>query len=66
MDMDILKNDYLFETHNMRIATDESGEPWFIAKDILKALGVAWDGARSVGAVPNDCQKKRIILPLKG
>ncbi len=64
--MDILKNDYLFDTHNVRIATDESGEPWFIAKDVLKALGIAWDGARSTDAVPNDCQKTENYPTTKG
>lgn len=28
-----------FEGHNIRIATDEQGEPWFVAKDVAVALG---------------------------
>lgn len=64
--MDILKNNYLFDAHHVRIATDESGEPWFIAKDVLKALGIAWDGARSTDAVPNDCQKTENYPTTKG
>lgn len=28
-----------FEGHNIRIVTDEQGEPWFVAKDIAIALG---------------------------
>ena len=28
-----------FEGHNIRIITDEQGEPWFVAKDVSIALG---------------------------
>ena len=28
-----------FEGHNIRIVTDEQGEPWFVAKDVAVALG---------------------------
>ena len=28
-----------FEGHNIRIITDQQGEPWFVAADIAKALG---------------------------
>lgn len=28
-----------FEGHNIRIITDQQGEPWFVAADIARALG---------------------------
>ena len=28
-----------FEGHNIRIITDQQGEPWFVAKDVSIALG---------------------------
>lgn len=30
-----------FENANIRIVTDESGEPWFVGKDVAEALGYA-------------------------
>ena len=48
MNMDLLKNNYLFEQNEVRIALDENGEPLFCAKDVCKALGIIWKGKQSL------------------
>lgn len=37
-----INNPFLFSEHEVRTATDETGEAWFCAKDVFAALGIAW------------------------
>jgi prophage antirepressor-like protein len=42
-----------FEGANVRVV-DQDGGPWFVAKDVAEALGIRWDGAGTVGHVPEE------------
>lgn len=37
-----LNNAFSFSDHDVRTALDDSGEPWFCAKDVYEALGIVW------------------------
>lgn len=45
-----------FEGQPLRVHLDEAGEPWFVAKDVLKTLGYAGDynPSRALQAVPRE------------
>lgn len=45
-----------FEGHPLRVHLDDAGEPWFVAKDVLKTLGYARDynPSRALQAVPRE------------
>jgi hypothetical protein len=32
--------------------TDEQGEAWWVARDVTEDIGVDWQGAKTVGHVP--------------
>jgi anti-repressor protein len=49
---------------SLRVVKDESGEPWFVAKDICKALGVA-DPHQSLRGFDDD-EKGRFNTPTPG
>ena len=38
---------FSFESRDIRVVSDDSGEPWFVAKDVLTALEYAIDGGVS-------------------
>ena len=42
-----------FEGANVRVI-DRAGEPWFVAKDVADALGMYWNGSKTVGHVPDE------------
>lgn len=42
-----------FEGANVRVV-DRDGDPWFVAKDVAEVLGIRWDGAGTVGHVPDE------------
>jgi prophage antirepressor-like protein len=35
---------FQFEQNEVRTFIDEKGDPWFVAKDVCQALGIAWKG----------------------
>ena len=41
-----IHNPFSFSSHDVRSALDDSGDPWFCAKDVFEALGIAWKGAK--------------------
>lgn len=47
---------FSFESNEIRVVTDESGEPLFVAKDVLQALEYSIDGGLSkyVKHVPDE------------
>ena len=45
---------FMFGESVVRVITDGNGEPWFVAKDVAKALGYQWKGVATIGHVPNE------------
>lgn len=45
---------FAFGDHLVRIVPDENGEPWFVAKDVAKALDYEWNGASRIAHVPEE------------
>jgi prophage antirepressor-like protein len=43
-----------FETNNVRVIMDDNNEPWFVAKDVAKALGYTWNGVSRIAHVPQE------------
>lgn len=41
-----------FENHQVRIIVDSDGRPWFIAKDVCEALGIEWQGSKTLQVIP--------------
>ena len=60
MSIDLLKNNYLFNQNEVRIATDEIGEVLFCVKDVCKALEIQWRG--QVKTLPNTPKKWTSIV----
>jgi prophage antirepressor-like protein len=42
---------FLFDKWRVRVLLIE-GSPWFVAKDVLEAIGYAWNGTRNIEHVP--------------
>jgi|GEM_PF-6403816 len=36
---------FTFESNEIRATQDESGNPWFVAKDVCASLNLTWSGA---------------------
>ena len=53
-----------FEGHNIRIITDQQGEPWFVASDIAKVLDYL--EAKDMTRLLDDDEKGRQIVPTLG
>jgi anti-repressor protein len=49
-----------FEGHNIRIVTDEQGEPWFVASDIAMVLGYAQTNSMNK-LIDEDDKEKRVL-----
>jgi prophage antirepressor-like protein len=49
-----------FEGHNIRIVTDEQGEPWFVASDIAAVLGYAQTNSMNK-LIDEEDKEKRVI-----
>lgn len=45
---------FVFEDHLVRVHLDESGTPWFVAKDVASLLGYQWSGIRTIQHVPEE------------
>ncbi len=45
---------YLFEGNRVRVALDENGNPWFVAKDVALALGYEWNGSSRIAHIPEE------------
>ena len=57
-----------FEGQPLRVHLDEAGEPWFVAKDVLKTLGYAGDynPSRALQAVPGEWKEVQRMHTLGG
>jgi prophage antirepressor-like protein len=53
-----------FESRPIRAVVDEKGAPWFSARDVCTALGIAWSG-RTLDSVPNDWQRVMKLITLR-
>lgn len=53
---------FMFGESVVRVITDESGDPWFVAKDVAKALGYRWNGAVCIAHVPEEWKGVRTVL----
>ena len=42
-----------FNNHNVRVLEQE-GEAWFVARDICEALGITWQGKRTLAILPKE------------
>ena len=51
---------FAFENHQIRVLTDDNGEPLFVAKDVATALGYA-DSAK---AVSTHCKRAKSLISL--
>lgn len=40
--LQVINNPFSYSEHDIRAALDETGNPWFCAKDIYGALGIVW------------------------
>ena len=45
---------FMFGENVVRVISDGSGEPWFVAKDVALALGYVWKRAATIGHVPDE------------
>lgn len=45
---------FAFGDNLVRVLRDESGEPWFVAKDVARALGYQWNGQKNIQHVPEE------------
>ncbi len=51
----------------VRVIRDENtGEPWFVAKDVAEALGYAWNGTACIAHIPDQWRKVRSALTSRG
>lgn len=45
---------FVFDENVVRVVRDERGEPWFVAKDVAKALDYEWNGMKNIQHVPEE------------
>lgn len=53
---------FAFDEDMVRVICDEHGEPWFVAKDVAKALGYQWNGVAAIQHVPEEWRVVRSVL----
>lgn len=56
---------FAFEDHLVRTIMDDSGEPWFVAKDVALALGYQWAGIRNIQHVPEEWRRVESVSTLR-
>lgn len=50
----------------VRMILDERGEPWFVAKDLVEAVGATWRGADGISHIPAEYRGVRSVRTLSG
>ena len=45
---------FLFDDHDVRVQNRSEGKVLFVARDVVEALGLAWDGNRQLSKIPDD------------
>ena len=53
---------FAFGENLVRTITDESGNPWFVAKDVALALGYQWAGIMNVKHIPEEWRVVKSVL----
>lgn len=56
---------FAFEDHLVRTIMDDGGEPWFVAKDVCRVLGIEWKGSATMGPLDDD-EKDMVTLSTSG
>ena len=56
---------FAFEDHLVRTIMDDGGEPWFVAKDVCRVLGIEWKGSATMGPLDDD-EKDMVTLSTFG
>ena len=56
---------FAFGDNLVRTIMDDSGEPWFVAKDVALALGYQWAGIRNVQHVPEEWRRVESVSTLR-
>lgn len=56
---------FAFEDHLVRTIMDDGGEPWFVAKDVCRVLGIGWKGSATMGPLDDD-EKDMVTLSTSG
>lgn len=57
---------FAFDSALVRVVLDDTGEPWFCAKDVALALGYQWNGASCITHVPDEWKMVRSVLTTFG
>lgn len=55
-----------FEGQPLRVHLDDTGEPWFVAKDVALALGYQWNGSARIAHVPEEWKRVTSVVTLRG
>ncbi|MDR2567494.1 MAG: Bro-N domain-containing protein [Bifidobacteriaceae bacterium] len=63
---DVVPNSFIFEDHQVRVVTDESGESWFNANDVCEILGYANPSKTLPDHVDGDDLTKREVIDTLG
>ena len=56
---------FAFDSALLRVIVDESGDPWFVAKDVALALGYQWNGFKNVQHVPEEWRRVESVSTLR-
>lgn len=56
---------FAFEDNLVRTILDENNEPWFVAKDVCRVLGIEWKGSATMGPLDDD-EKDMVTLSTSG
>jgi prophage antirepressor-like protein len=53
-----------FNGASIRIVLDSQGDPLFIAKDLVEAVGATWRGTDGISHIPADFRGSVLYVPL--
>lgn len=45
---------FKYESKDIRIVTDEQGDPWWVAKDVADYLGIEWKRSATIAHIPEE------------
>jgi len=57
---------FMFGENHVRVRMDDSGNPWFVAKDVARALDYEWNGAARIAHVPEEWRGVTSIVTPSG
>lgn len=56
---------FAFDSALVRVVLDDTGEPWFCAKDVALALDYQWSGIRTIQHVPEEWRRVESVSTLR-